>query len=83
MSAEWAVGVVGSGLDIVYPSENVELVKAITEKGCIISEYAPGTPPVRNHFPARNRIIAGLSRGILVTEAPGKERRAYNSKICT
>ena len=77
-----AVGVVGSGLDIVYPSENVELVKAITEKGCIISEYAPGTPPVRNHFPARNRIIAGLSRGILVTEAPEK-RRAYNSKICT
>ena len=67
-----AVGVVGSGLDIVYPSENVELVKAITEKGCIISEYAPGTPPVRNHFPARNRIIAGLSRGILVTEAPEK-----------
>ena len=49
----------------MYPSENVELVKAITEKGCIISEYAPGTPPVRNHFPARNRIIAGLSRGIL------------------
>ena len=67
-----AVGVVGSGLDIVYPSENVELVKAITEKGCILSEYAPGTPPVRNHFPARNRIIAGLSRGILVTEAPEK-----------
>ena len=74
------VGVVGSGLDIVYPSENVELVKAITEKGCIISEYAPGTPPVRNHFPARNRIIAGLSRGILVTEAPEKSGALITAK---
>ena len=75
-----AVGVVGNGLDIVYPSENVELVKAITEKGCIISEYAPGTPPVRNHFPARNRIIAGLSRGILVTEAPEKSGALITAK---
>ena len=75
-----AVGVVGSGLDIVYPSENVELVKAITEKGCIISEYAPGTPPIRNHFPARNRIIAGLSRGILVTEAPTKSGALITAK---
>lgn len=75
-----AVGVVGSGLDIVYPSENVELVKAITEKGCIISEYAPGTPPIRNHFPARNRIIAGLSRGILVTEAPEKSGALITAK---
>lgn len=65
-----AVGVVGNGLDIVYPSENVELMQAITEKGCVISEYPPGSPPLRHHFPARNRIIAGLSRGILVTEAP-------------
>ena len=76
----WATLVVGSGLDIVYPSENVELVKAITEKGCIISEYAPGTPPVRNHFPARNRIIAGLSRGILVTEAPEKSGALITAK---
>ena len=75
-----ARGIVGSGLDIVYPSENVELVKAITEKGCIISEYAPGTPPVRNHFPARNRIIAGLSRGILVTEAPEKSGALITAK---
>ena len=75
----WATLDVG-GVDIVYPSENVELVKAITEKGCIISEYAPGTPPVRNHFPARNRIIAGLSRGILVTEAPEKSGALITAK---
>lgn len=67
-----AVGVVGNGLDIVYPSENEELIKAITEKGCIISEYCPKTPPIARNFPVRNRIIAGLSRGVLVTEAPIK-----------
>lgn len=65
-----AVGVIGSGIDIVYPSENIELIKAITENGCIITEYPPGTPPYRSNFPLRNRIIAGLSRGVLVTEAP-------------
>lgn len=65
-----AVGVVGNGLDIAYPTENTELIQEITEKGCIISEYPPGSPPLRTHFPERNRIIAGLSRGLLVTEAP-------------
>lgn len=65
-----AVGVLGNGLDIVYPSENAELVRVMTQKGCIISEYPPGTPGYRYNFPARNRIIAGLSRGLLVTEAP-------------
>lgn len=67
-----AVAVMGNGLDIIYPSENGELVKNITEKGCIISEYVPGTPSMRTNFPARNRIIAGLSRGVLITEAPDK-----------
>ena len=75
-----AVGVVGSGLDIVYPSENVELVKAITEKGCIISEYAPGTPPVRNHFPARNRIYSRTVARNTRNGSTGKERRAYNEQ---
>lgn len=65
-----AVGVIGSGLDIIYPRENAELVREITEKGCIITEYPPQTPPAGYNFPARNRIIAGLSRGLLVTEAP-------------
>lgn len=65
-----AVGVIGSGLDVVYPRENAELYKAVAEKGCIMTEYPPGTPPIHGNFPMRNRIIAGLSRGILVTEAP-------------
>jgi DNA processing protein len=67
-----SVGVIGSGLDVIYPPENGELMRAVTARGCIISEYPPGSPPTSSHFPHRNRIIAGLSRGVLVTEAPQK-----------
>lgn len=67
-----AVGVIASGIDIAYPPENAELYQAIAEKGCIMTEFPPGTAPLKRHFPIRNRIIAGLSRGVLVTEAPQK-----------
>ena len=67
-----AVGVIGCGIDMVYPTENAELYKAIAERGCIMTEFPPGTPPISKNFPIRNRIIAGLSRGVLVTEAPPK-----------
>ncbi len=65
-----AVGVTGCGLDVVYPRENAELYTAMARQGCIMTEFPPGTPPARNNFPVRNRVIAGLSRGVLVTEAP-------------
>ena len=65
-----AVGVIGCGIDMVYPMENAELYKAIAERGCIMTEFPPGTPPIAKNFPIRNRVIAGLSRGVLVTEAP-------------
>lgn len=67
------IAVVGSGLDIVYPIENKYLVEQIIkEGGTIISEYPIGTKPEKNHFPARNRIISGLSKGIIVVEAKEK-----------
>lgn len=66
------VAVVGNGLDILYPAENADLIQEIAKKGCIISEYPPGMPALPYNFPHRNRIIAGLSRGIVVTEAPKK-----------
>lgn len=66
------IGVIGNGLDIVYPNENDELYAAVIERGCIITEFPVGTPPIGRNFPIRNRVIAGLSRGVLVTEAPQK-----------
>lgn len=67
-----AVGVLGCGVDRVYPSCNRELFRKMEQQGCLISEYPPGTPPNRWNFPRRNRIISGLSSGVLVVEAPQK-----------
>jgi len=63
------VAVVGTGPDLVYPSRHRELARRIAGQGAIVSEYAPGTPSRPEHFPQRNRLIAGLSRGTLVVEA--------------
>ncbi len=66
------IAVLGSGVDVVYPSENKTLYQKIIQNGAVISEFEPGTPPLRENFPVRNRIIAGLSLGVLVTEAAEK-----------
>ncbi len=66
------IAVLGTGTDVVYPYRNRNLYGAIAEAGLLLSEYPPGTQPDRVNFPRRNRIIAGLSRAILVTEAPKK-----------
>lgn len=66
------LAVLGTGVDVVYPPQNRELYKQILNQGLVVSEYPDGTTPDRAHFPARNRIIAGLSRAVLVMEAPTK-----------
>lgn len=63
------VAVLGCGLDQAYPEENAALFGQIARQGAVISEYAPGMQPLTHNFPARNRIIAGLARGVLVAEA--------------
>lgn len=63
----WAF--LGCGLDQIYPKENWRLADEIIKKGALISEFAPGSPPKAAHFPARNRLISGCSRGVVVVEA--------------
>jgi DNA processing protein len=64
------IAVIGTGIDQVYPSQNQKLQQQILENsGTIISEFLPGTPPLQHHFPRRNRIVSGLSLGVLVAEA--------------
>lgn len=64
------VAVLGFGADVVYPSKNKALFDSICRQGCLLTEYAPGTPPNAWNFPQRNRIISGLCCGVTVVEAP-------------
>lgn len=73
MANEKTIAVMGTGIDMIYPKENLKLAnEIINKKGAIITEYPLGTKPDRWHFPARNRIISGLSNGVLVIEAKEK-----------
>jgi DNA processing protein len=63
------IGVLACGIDQVYPPEHRALAEEMTQNGAVISELPPGAPPRRTHFPLRNRIISGLSRGVIVVEA--------------
>ena len=64
------IGVLGGGVDVIYPRENGWLYDDVAAAGCLISEYPPGTEPLPGHFPIRNRIMSGLSVAALVVEAP-------------
>ena len=63
------LAVLGCGLDVIYPRENIPLARAIESQGAILSQFAPGMPPLAGHFPARNRTLAGLVLGVVVVEA--------------
>ncbi|WP_239651456.1 DNA-processing protein DprA [Neosynechococcus sphagnicola] len=66
------LAVLGTGVDVIYPPRNQRLYEQILGQGLVLSEYPAGTPPERGHFPRRNRVIAALSRAVIVLEAPSK-----------
>ena len=67
-----SIAVIGTGLDRIYPARNKALAHQLAESGLIVTEFSLGTPPMPGHFPRRNRLISGVSRGVLVVEAaPG------------
>lgn len=75
------VGVLACGLDRCYPAENWTLFNAMAEVGALLTEYAPGAKPMRHRFPERNRIIAGLCRGVLVVEASQKSGSLITARL--
>src|SRR5262249_58657884 len=66
------LGIMGSGVDVMYPSEHAPLARDMQQHGAVVSELVPGTPPLPQFFPMRNRIISGLSRAVVVIEAGEK-----------
>ncbi|MDD9854762.1 MAG: DNA-processing protein DprA [Gammaproteobacteria bacterium] len=75
------VGVLATGIDVAYPRANADLYREIAERGLIVSEYPPGSPPRREFFPQRNRIISGLALGTLVVEAGIRSGSLITAKL--
>ncbi len=75
------IGVIASGIDIAYPPEHADLQEEVAQQGLLLSEQPPGTEPLARHFPARNRIIAGLAAGTLVVEAAPKSGSLITARL--
>jgi len=75
------IAVLGTGIDRVYPPENAELSRSISDSGLLVTEFAPGSHPEDWHFPRRNRIISGLSKAVVVVEAKEKSGSLITARL--
>lgn len=83
-NAGGTIAVLGTGIDIIYPATHRALAQQIvSQQGLILSEFGLGTPPLAGHFPRRNRIVAGLARGVLVVEAACKSGSLITARLAT
>ena len=76
-----SIGVLGTGIDRIYPRSGVELFRRMGEEGLLVSEFAPGTAPLAENFPIRNRIISGLSLGVVVVEAASRSGSLITARM--
>jgi DNA processing protein len=75
------IAVLGSGVDVVYPPENQRLADEIVERGALVSQFEPGTPPLPHNFPTRNGVIAGLSLAVVVVEAAERSGSLITARL--
>lgn len=76
-----SIGVLGTGIDQIYPRTNARVFEEMTEKGLLVTEFAPGALPLAEHFPIRNRIISGLALGVLVVEAASRSGSLITARL--
>lgn len=76
-----SIGVLGTGIDRIYPRSGQPLFRAMAKEGLLLSEFAPGTPPLAGNFPIRNRIISGLSLGVVVVEAASRSGSLITARL--